>query len=98
MTTRSLAHTPLLPPGFTVPASRWTDPATRLRELLDSEPFVFALGKQHVIRGWDLGVAGMHVRVSAGDAEYFDAGMRAPLLKRIAAASRSGPPGISRSA
>ena len=32
----------------------------------------------------DLGAAGMHVRVSAGDAEYFDAGMRAPLLKRIA--------------
>ena len=26
----------------------------------------------------------MHVRVSAGDAEYFDAAMRAPLLKRIA--------------
>ena len=32
----------------------------------------------------ELGTAGMHVRVSAGDAEYFDAGMRAPLLKRIA--------------
>jgi uncharacterized membrane protein len=32
----------------------------------------------------DLGTAGMHLRVSAGDAEYFDAGMRAPLLKRIA--------------
>ena len=32
----------------------------------------------------DLGAAEMHVRVSAGDAEYFDAGMRAPLLKRIA--------------
>jgi hypothetical protein len=32
----------------------------------------------------DLGVADVHVRVSAGDAEYFDAGMRAPLLKRIA--------------
>jgi uncharacterized membrane protein len=32
----------------------------------------------------DLGTAEMHVRVSAGDAEYFDAGMRAPLLKRIA--------------
>jgi uncharacterized membrane protein len=31
-----------------------------------------------------LGAADMHVRVSAGDAEYFDAGMRAPLLKRIA--------------
>src|SRR3954471_15745514 len=44
MTIRSLAETPLLPPGFTVPASRWTDPATRLRELLESEPFVFAPG------------------------------------------------------
>ena len=31
-----------------------------------------------------LGAAAMHVRVSAGDAEYFDAGMRAPLLRRIA--------------
>ena len=26
----------------------------------------------------------MHIRVSAGDGEYFDAAMRAPLLKRIA--------------
>jgi hypothetical protein len=32
----------------------------------------------------DIGTAAMHVRVSAGDAEYFDAGMRAPLLKRLA--------------
>ena len=32
----------------------------------------------------ELGAASMHVRVSAGDAEYFDAAMRAPLLKRIA--------------
>jgi uncharacterized membrane protein len=32
----------------------------------------------------ELGSSEMHVRVSAGDAEYFDAGMRAPLLKRIA--------------
>jgi len=31
-----------------------------------------------------LGKADLHVRVSAGDAEYFDAAMRAPLLKRIA--------------
>jgi uncharacterized membrane protein len=31
-----------------------------------------------------LGKASMNVRVSAGDAEYFDAAMRAPLLKRIA--------------
>jgi len=31
-----------------------------------------------------LGTAAMHIRVSAGDGEYFDAAMRAPLLKRIA--------------
>lgn len=31
-----------------------------------------------------LGAGTMHVRVSAGDAEYYDAAMRAPLLKRIA--------------
>jgi len=43
MTTK-LAETPLLPPGLRVPASRWTDPATRLRDLLDGEPFVFAPG------------------------------------------------------
>jgi hypothetical protein len=32
----------------------------------------------------ELGTAAMHVRVSAGDAEYFDAAMRAPLLQRVA--------------
>src|SRR5437762_14013781 len=32
----------------------------------------------------ELGAGVVHVRVSAGDAEYFDAPMRAPLLKRIA--------------
>jgi hypothetical protein len=32
----------------------------------------------------DLGSADVHVRVSAGDAEYFDAAMRAPLLRRVA--------------
>jgi hypothetical protein len=31
-----------------------------------------------------LGSGSIHVRVSAGDAEYYDAAMRAPLLKRIA--------------
>src|SRR5258707_187893 len=35
-----------------------------------------------------LGAASMHVRVSAGDAEYFDARMRAPLMKRIAEDTR----------
>lgn len=34
--------------------------------------------------GKDLGSSVLHVRASAGDAEFFDAGMRAPLLKRIA--------------
>jgi len=32
----------------------------------------------------DLGTDVLHVRSSAGDSEYFDASMRAPLLKRIA--------------
>jgi uncharacterized membrane protein len=32
----------------------------------------------------DLGSSTMHVRASAGDNEYFDAAMRAPLLKRVA--------------
>jgi uncharacterized membrane protein len=32
----------------------------------------------------DLGTGTMNVRVSAGDAEFFDAAMRAPLLRRIA--------------
>lgn len=32
----------------------------------------------------EIGVSTMHVRVSAGDGEYFDAAMRAPLLTRIA--------------
>src|SRR5581483_2716482 len=39
-----LAATPLLPEGYTVPASRWEDPATRMRRLLDTEPFVFGPG------------------------------------------------------
>ena len=34
--------------------------------------------------GKELGTNVMHARASAGDAEYFDAAMRAPLLKRIA--------------
>jgi len=42
--TSELTDTELLPPGFQVPASRSIDPSTRLRELLDSEPFVFAPG------------------------------------------------------
>jgi isocitrate lyase len=39
-----LGSTPLLPPGFTVPTSRWIHPSARLRTLLDTRPFVFAPG------------------------------------------------------
>ncbi len=39
-----LRETPLLPPGFKVPASRWVHPSTRLRRLLQDLPYVFAPG------------------------------------------------------
>jgi len=39
-----LVPTPLLPEGYTVPASRFEDPSTRMRRLLDTEPFVFVPG------------------------------------------------------
>ncbi len=39
-----LVETPLLPPGFTVPESRWTNPSTRMRRLLETEPYLFGPG------------------------------------------------------
>jgi isocitrate lyase len=39
-----LASTPLLPDGYYVPASRWTRPSTRMRELLRTEPYLFGPG------------------------------------------------------
>src|SRR3954463_13464728 len=39
-----LVPTPLLPAGFTVPASRWTHPSKRMRQLLETEPFLFGPG------------------------------------------------------
>ncbi|WP_448576000.1 isocitrate lyase/PEP mutase family protein [Thermomicrobium sp.] len=39
-----LRETPLLPPGYRVPASRWMHPSTRLRQLLETLPYVFAPG------------------------------------------------------
>jgi isocitrate lyase len=39
-----LVSTPLLPDGFQVPASRWTRPSTRMRELLRTEPYLFGPG------------------------------------------------------
>jgi hypothetical protein len=48
------------------------------------EPGIYGVKVTAARDSKELGTAAMHVRVSAGDAEYFDAGMRAPLLKRIA--------------
>ncbi len=39
-----LASSPLLPDGFLVPESRWTNPSTRMRELLRTEPYLFGPG------------------------------------------------------
>jgi len=39
-----LAPTPLLPDGYKVPASRWTHPSVRMRELLRTEPYLFGPG------------------------------------------------------
>src|SRR5215210_1234872 len=39
-----LVPSPLLPDGYVVPASRNIDPSTRMRELLDTEPFLFGPG------------------------------------------------------
>jgi len=43
-TPAGLATTPLLPDGFVVPASRWTHPSTRMRELLATRPYLFGPG------------------------------------------------------
>jgi len=39
-----LLESPLLPPGFVVPESRWTNPSTRMRQLLQTEPYLFGPG------------------------------------------------------
>src|SRR5437660_4996261 len=42
--TLELAPSALLPDGYYVPTSRWTHPSVRFRELLATEPYVFAPG------------------------------------------------------
>ena len=42
--TNQLVASPLLPDGFKLPASRFVHPSTRMRGLLDSEPFLFGPG------------------------------------------------------
>lgn len=39
-----LVDSPLLPPGYQVPASRWENPSTRMRRLLETEPYLFGPG------------------------------------------------------
>ena len=39
-----LIETPLLPEGYYVPASRKVHPSTRMKHLLDTEPFLFGPG------------------------------------------------------
>jgi isocitrate lyase len=41
---RELAPSPLLPAGAEVPTTRWIHPATRFRELLRTEPYLFGPG------------------------------------------------------
>jgi uncharacterized membrane protein len=48
------------------------------------EPGLYAITVTATRDGKAIGTSVKHIRVSAGDAEYFDANMRAPLLKRIA--------------
>jgi isocitrate lyase len=42
--TDKLVASPLLPDGFKVPASRFVHPSTRMRDLLQAEPFLFGPG------------------------------------------------------
>jgi isocitrate lyase len=39
-----LVETPLLPSGFGVPKSRWENPSSRMRQLLETEPYLFGPG------------------------------------------------------
>jgi isocitrate lyase len=39
-----LVASPLLPEGYLVPTSRWTHPSVQMRELLETEPYLFGPG------------------------------------------------------
>src|SRR5258708_37179243 len=39
-----LRSTPLLPDGYKVPASRWENQSTRLRQMMEDKPYVFGPG------------------------------------------------------
>ena len=52
-----LVETPLLPAGYKVPKSRWTHPSTRMRELLESESYLFGPGIYDPLAGLGADVA-----------------------------------------
>jgi len=49
-----------------------------------NEPGLYEIRVTAIREQKHLGSSVLHIRASAGDSEYFDAAMRAPLLKRIA--------------
>ena len=53
-------------------------------QFVPDEPGTYELRASALRAGKELGTSMMHARASAGDAEYFDAAMRATLLNRIA--------------
>src|SRR5437762_2950730 len=44
MIVTELTETPLLPPGFKIPTSRYVHPSVRMRQLIETEPFLFGPG------------------------------------------------------
>src|SRR6266700_2619093 len=44
MIVTELTETPLLPPGFKIPTSRYVNASVRMRQLIETEPFLFGPG------------------------------------------------------
>jgi isocitrate lyase len=44
MIVTELTETPLLPPGFKIPATRYVHPSVRMRQLIETEPYLFGPG------------------------------------------------------
>src|SRR5881296_1414166 len=44
MIVTELSETPLLPPGFKIPTTRYVHPSVRMRQLIETEPYLFGPG------------------------------------------------------
>src|SRR6266567_1093267 len=44
MIVTELTETPLLPPGFKIPTTRYVHPSVRMRQLIETEPYLFGPG------------------------------------------------------